>query len=117
MITDRIATVDQAVTSPAERQKLAQKAGARAVDMETQAVIESGTRAGVPIRALRVVGDTYEDDLTPLFGNDKTFSWWRIALRLLRPQAWPVASRQRRQTRQALENLVQALKTYLGNKP
>jgi len=77
--------------------------------METQAVIEAGTRRGVPIRILRVIGDTYEDDLTPLLGSGQPFSIWRIALRLLNPRAWPLALRLRRQSQVASGKLVQAL--------
>src|SRR5262249_8942568 len=40
LVTDRIATVDKPVRTPAERRALAEKANAVAVDMETQAVIE-----------------------------------------------------------------------------
>jgi nucleoside phosphorylase len=115
VITDRIATVDVAVTTPADRQRLALKAGARAVDMETQAVIEAGTRRGVPIRVLRVIGDTFEEDLTPILGSGQTFSYWRIALRLLDPRSWGLARRLRRNSQIALTQLQQALVAYLEN--
>jgi nucleoside phosphorylase len=113
LIIDRIATVDQAVVARVDRERLAQKAGAQAVDMETQAVIEAGTRRGVPIRVLRVIGDTYEDNLAPLYNSDKAFSKWRIALRLMNPRTWPLAAKLRRQSQIATQQLVQALSRYL----
>ena len=69
LVTDRIISVDKPARTPDERRALTERANAIAVDMETQAVIESGTRRGVPIRILRVVSDEFTDDLaTPLFG-------------------------------------------------
>ena len=69
LVTDRIISVDKPAKTPEERRALTERANAVAVDMETQAVIEAGTRRGVPIHILRVVSDELSDDLTPLFGN------------------------------------------------
>ncbi len=68
LVTQRIITVDQPARTPTERQKLTERAGAVAVDMETRAIVEVGTRHGVPIRMLRVICDEYSDNLAPLFG-------------------------------------------------
>jgi nucleoside phosphorylase len=108
LVTYRIVTVDKPVRTPAERRALAERASAVAVDMETQAVIEVGTRRGVPIHVLRVVSDSFQDDLTPLFGSQGTFSVWCIALRLLNPRVWPLANRLRRQSAVAQARLVGA---------
>lgn len=115
ILRDRVATVDQAVRTPAERDAVTRRANAVAVDMETQAVIEEGTLRGVPIRIFRAVSDRYEDDLTPLLPASGEVSSWRIALALLNPRAWPVALRLRRQSRMASENLIAALDRWLEN--
>ena len=113
LVTDRIATVDTPARTPEERRALTQRANAVAVDMETQAVIEAGTRRGVPIRILRVVSDRFEDDLTPLFGKSGRFSPWRITCHLLNPKAWPIAARLKRQSEVARKALAGALEKYL----
>ncbi len=114
LITDRIMTVDHPARTPEERRALTQRANALAVDMETQAVIESGTRRGVPIRVLRVVSDEFEDDLTPLFGSDGKFSAWQMALRLLNPKVWPLAWKLKQQSQLARARLADRLESFLG---
>src|SRR5258706_1813387 len=89
LITDRLITVDRPARTSEERRALSGRANAVAVDMETQAVIEAGTRSGVPIHILRIVSDEFGDDLTPLFGSNGSFSSWGIAVRLLNPKVWP----------------------------
>jgi nucleoside phosphorylase len=113
LITDRISTSKVPVWGREGRLALAAKASAQAVDMETQAIIEAGTRRGVPIRILRVVSDQLGDDVSPLLGESPTFSPWRIALRLLNPANWPYALKMWRQSRIASERLVQAVQAYL----
>jgi nucleoside phosphorylase len=109
LVTDRIATVDRPVRNVEERRALTERAHAVAVDMETQAIVESGTRRGVPIRILRVVSDEFQEDLGPLFGKDDRFSPWKMALRLLNPSVWPLASRLRRHSAMAKASLAEAL--------
>ena len=109
LVTDRIATVDRPARTPQERHALTERANAIAVDMETQAVIEEGTRRGVPIHVLRVVSDEFQDDLRPIFGGGGGFSPWGIALRLLNPSVWPLARRLRRHSVTAKASLAQAL--------
>ena len=109
LVTDRIATVDKPARTMEERRTLTERANAVAVDMETQAIIEEGTRRGIPIHILRVVSDAFEDDLTPLLGQEGIFSPWTLALRLLNPTVWPLASRLRRQTVVARGRLAEAL--------
>jgi nucleoside phosphorylase len=113
LLTDRIATSPKAIWKRSERQALAEKAGARAVDMETQAIIEAGTRRGVPIRVMRVVSDRLGDDVSPLLGDDVVFSPARMALRLINPRNWPYAYQMWKQSRIANRQLVQAVTAYL----
>jgi hypothetical protein len=48
-------------------------------------------------------------------GSGQTFSYWRIALRLLNPRTWGLARRLRRNSQIALSKLQQALVAYLEN--
>jgi nucleoside phosphorylase len=112
LVTDRIITVDTPARTPEERQALTRRANAVAVDMETRAVVESGTRLGVPIRVLRVVSDEFADDLTPLFGKTGPFSALRIALSLLSPKVWPLARKLRAQSGVARQRLVEELARF-----
>jgi hypothetical protein len=112
LVTDRLLTVDIPASTPEQRRTLAESTNAIAVDMETRAIIETGTRLGVPIRILRVVSDELTDDLTPLLGTNPKFSMWRVALRLLNPRMWPLARTLRRQSTEARERLVEELEKY-----
>jgi nucleoside phosphorylase len=111
LVTDRIISVSQPARTPTERRALTERANAIAVDMETQAVIEAGTRRGVPIRILRVVSDDFADDLTPLFGSNGTFSVLGIAMRLLNPKVWPLAKKLKTQSQLAATRLADTLST------
>lgn len=112
LIQERIATSLVPVTTPDARRALVKEANAEAVDMETRSVIEVGTLRGIPIRILRVVSDTLEDDLSLILGQDATLSPLRIAFRLLNPRAWPVALRLARQSRIARRRLVEAVDAF-----
>ncbi len=114
LVTDRIATSKVPVWGQAGRVALAERANAVAVDMETQAIIEAGTRRGVPIRILRVISDQWGDDVSPLLGEKPTFSPWRIALRLLNPRNWPYAYKMWKQSKVASQQLVVACRDYLA---
>jgi len=116
LITERLATSPRAVWKREERLALAEKANAIAVDMETQAVIEAGTRRGVPIRILRVISDRLEDDVSPLLGDDPSFSVPRILLRLWNPMRWPYLFKLWRQSRIASRRLGDAAADYLRGK-
>src|SRR5258708_33644148 len=104
-----------AVCKLVERLALAERAGAQAVDMETHAVIEAGTRRGVPIRILRIVSDRLNDDVSPLLSEEPNFSPVRIALRLWNPSRWPYLIKLWRQSRIASRRLVQAVGIYLNH--
>jgi nucleoside phosphorylase len=113
VVTDRVATSPTAVWKREKRVALAERAGAQAVDMETQAIIEAGTRRGVPIRVLRVISDRLNDDVSPLLGEEPNFSPIRIALRLWNPTRWPYLVKLWRQSRVASQALVKAVREYL----
>ncbi len=117
LVTARLATATLPVRTVEERTALAQRASAQAVDMETQAIVEAGTRRGVPIRIVRVVSDTIHDDLSPIFGPPGPFSPWKIALRLLNPAAWPTANLLRKNSATAKHCMVAALKEFFKNLP
>jgi nucleoside phosphorylase len=112
VVTDRIATSDTPARTPDERKALTRQANAVAVDMETRAIVEAGTRLGVPIRALRVVSDEFADDLTPLFGKTGNFSALGIAFRLLNPSIWPLARKLKAQSEFAAQRLEDALEKF-----
>ncbi len=116
LVTDRIATSDTPVCTPEARRALTARANAVAVDMETRAVVEAGTRLGVPIHVLRVISDEFSDDLTPLFGKSGTFSAVGIALRLLNPSVWPLARKLKAQSAVASQRLVEALGKFFHTK-
>jgi len=113
LITDRLISVDHPARTPDERRALTQRANALAVDMETQAVIETGTRRGVPIHMLRVISDEFSDDLTALLGKSGGFSAWKIAVRLLNPRAWPLARKLQKQSAVARRRLVEEVGRFL----
>lgn len=114
LVTTRWTTSRIPVRTKAERQTLARTASARAVDMESQAIVEVGTFMGVPIRILRVVSDTLEDDLSPLLGHSNTFSPIGIALRLLNPATWPLARRLQKNSQVATKKLVEVLREFIS---
>ena len=53
----RLAGVEEALTSPGEKQDLRRASGAAAVDMESLALARAATAAGLPFLALRAVAD------------------------------------------------------------
>jgi adenosylhomocysteine nucleosidase len=114
VLTDRVMTSKKPASTPAQRAALASRANALAVDMETQAVIEAGTLRAVPIRVVRVVSDTVEDDLSALFGSEGNFSPVGMAFRLLNPRVWPLARRLGKNSRLAGSVLAQTLKNQLN---
>jgi len=114
LITDRVMTVNRPARAPQDRRALTELANAVAVDMETQAVVEAGTRRGVPIRFLRVISDEFQDDLTPLLGSKGSFSAWRMACRLFNPFVWRLASKLWRQSVVARARLADALQGLCG---
>lgn len=58
-----LVTVDRIVRTPAEKASLAAATGARLVDMESLAVAQVATAAGLPCRSVRVISDAAGDEL------------------------------------------------------
>jgi nucleoside phosphorylase len=115
LVAERMVTVDKPASNRAQRLALAEKTRPVAVDMETQAVVEAGTRCGVPIHTLRVVSDELDDDLTPLFGADGTFVPWKMALRILNPGIWPLLGRLRQHSKVAMARLIREVDAFFKN--
>lgn len=113
LLTEGLTSISSLARTPAERDAVHRIAGAKAVDMETQAIVEVGTRRGVPVRALRVISDLYEDDLTALFGTETGFSAWKVVLRMAKPTAWPLLAHIRANSRIAHARLIDALRSHL----
>jgi nucleoside phosphorylase len=114
LIRDRIGTSATMIWTQEDRLRFAARAGAQAVDMETQAVIEAGTRRGVPIRIIRVISDQLEDDLSPLFGADSAFSMLVLVSRLWNPKNWLLLIKLWRQSQVASAALVDYLGRFMA---
>ena len=61
-----LATVEQALTTPASKQECHRRCGAVAVDMETAAIAEAAAELGIPYVSVRVVLDTFDETLPEL---------------------------------------------------
>jgi adenosylhomocysteine nucleosidase len=61
----RIAGVDQALSTPAEKRALNAATGAVAVDMESHIVADFATRHGLPFAVIRVIADPVSRTLPP----------------------------------------------------
>lgn len=72
----RLLSADQIVSSPAEKQRLADTFQALAADLETFAVASVCRQQGVPLAAVRVITDTVDEILPP-----------EVAF-LMRPRKW-----------------------------
>lgn len=112
LVTERITSVDKPAVTPDARRAITARINTVAVDMETRAVVEAGTRLGVPIRVLRVVSDEMDDDLSLLFGSSGSFSVVGIAFRLLNPAVWPLAKKLKAQSAVARQRLGDALEAF-----
>jgi len=83
-----IAASDTIIETTAEKLKLHYKTGAAATDMESLAVAEVATEAGIAFATLRAVIDTAGQDLPPMAvvaaGPDGKLKPWRILWSLIR---------------------------------
>jgi hopanoid-associated phosphorylase len=61
----RVAGVDQALSTPAQKQALNVATGAAAVDMESHVVADLSTRHGLPFAIIRVIADPASRTLPP----------------------------------------------------
>lgn len=60
-----MATVDQAVATPRDKQALLRRTGAVCVDMESAAILEMAAKRGIPAFVLRAILDTADMTLPP----------------------------------------------------
>lgn len=110
-VRPQIVSSDRVIVTAQEKRKLRERTGARAVDMESEAIAKKAAEWGVPFRAIRAVSDTAEEDM-PLDFNlyrdaHGKFSRARIALAALgRPfTAVPALLRLDRNCKLAAERL------------
>lgn len=119
-----VLTCDELVCSAERKQALFVGTGALVVDMESAAVAEVASRAGVPFMALRVVADTASDTLPAILqrllvaGSKRAAagafgrgSWWRLARF---PASWPALARLGGRYRVALRVLARCARAGVG---
>jgi len=111
-------TVPSIIESGEERNRLAQKTGAGAVDMETEFIARACAEHGVPLLSLRVISDTPGQPLpappSVLFDLDEQrTNFGRLAVYLAKnpPAVWRLISfaRQIARARERLSNAIIAL--------
>ena len=61
-----MATVEQAVATPPDKQVLSRRTGAVCVDMESAAILETAAKRGIPAFVLRAILDTADMTLPPV---------------------------------------------------
>lgn len=113
----RLLTVDQLTATPAERQRLAERHQACAVDMESAVFARRCTQTGVPFACVRAISDEVGTTLSPalvtLLSHGTVSPWrflWALAKRpTLLPEMWRLA----RATRRASEQLALALRDQI----
>ena len=99
--------------TPSQKQAVAARTGAIAVDMESGHVLAAAARHGLPALVLRVVADPAERALPRPAASaarpDGTLDAWATASALLRyPRDWPLVARSARDTARARAGLRRA---------
>lgn len=112
-----IRSVEMVVLSAAEKARLA--VSADAVEMESFAVLSEAQNAGVPAVAIRVIGDTAEQnlplDFNRILGREGRVSPSRLFAELARnPLRVPAVARLGRQSQRAATQLATFLDRYVG---
>lgn len=110
----RVACASRVLATPADKRVLAERSGAVAADMESEAVALAAQQAGLPFLVLRAVADPWDAAIPPpaLAGlaADGTLRPFAVALALLRqPRHLPALLRLARDSRVALMALRAAL--------
>jgi adenosylhomocysteine nucleosidase len=105
---DRFVTVGRLASTRAAKQTLA--AAGDSVDIESFHVLEAAARRGIPVVAVRAIGDAVSDnfpiDFEPAITADGSLSLAAVAAQAaLRPWAWPRLIRFVRDQRRALDAL------------
>lgn len=113
----RLLTVDEVVTSPAEKAELWRVHRAVAVDMESAHVVAWARRAGLPVLAIRAVADGPDDevprDLLRAVGTDGRMRPAAVARFLARPALVEAAWRLRGRSRRGLESLARFVRAFV----
>lgn len=112
-----IRSVEMVVLSAVEKARLA--VSADAVEMESFAVLSEAQNSGVPAVAIRVIGDTAEQDLpidfNRVLGREGRVSPSRLLAELARnPLCVPAVARLGRQSQRAATQLALFLDRYVG---
>ena len=101
------------VASPAQKAKLRESFGARAVDMEAAAVARAAEARGVEFAVVKVISDEYDfsfPEIERFVDADGRFSEARFALyAAVRPWVWPRVARLARNSNRASRALCQTL--------
>jgi len=115
----QIATVDRLVWDPAEKARLAEETGARAVDMESAAIAAACAEHGLAFTAIRAVSDASDTRLSPelvrLLAGGEVSVMRAIAALIRRPRLLGEFLRLARDTKLATRNLAMALERELAN--
>ena len=113
----RLLTVDEVVTSPAEKARWWRSDGVAAVDMESAHVLDWARRAGLPALAVRVVADGPADEvpaaLLGVVGTDGRLRAGTVARLLARPALLAPAWRLGRRSGRALESLGRFMRAFV----
>ena len=108
----------ESVLSRKEKEELAQKYGADAVDMEAAVVAEIARVAGIPFMAVKAISDAADFPMPPLGrfidANGQVNLLKLIGFAALRPQIWPALNTLRRNSRTAAEGLAEELEKVIG---
>ena len=113
----RLLTVDEIVTSPAEKARHWRGDGVAAVDMESAHVLDWARRVGLPALAVRVVADGPADELPAalldVLGTDGRVRAGTVARLLGRPSLLAPAWRLGRRSSRALESLGRFMRAFV----
>jgi adenosylhomocysteine nucleosidase len=119
--TANLFTSKTVINSSDERNAIAQKHGAAAIDMETEVIADACAAHGIPLLSLRVISDTWDEPLPAPPGvlfdikRQKINFIGLIAYLLKQPNALGRLSRFGRRMRLVRDNLADSLITLLGS--
>lgn len=102
-----------------EKRRLAERFGAKAVDMEAAAVAEVAAHANVPFMAVKAISDELDFPMPPMnrfVGRDGSFAMASFALyALTRPALWPAVLRLGRNSVKAAQALAPMVRRLIDN--